>query len=247
MGRTYFLPVMIVMLVDWLLLRGTDMLFGVNNRKLRSCFGALLGGIQAAFCLLPGFSFLNSGIWRLIVLICAGCVAFDMDIHRTAIYCLLNMGIGGLVISLGKGGVIQIVFAALLVFALCFIGLRGRPDQKTFLPIKIPAHNGTVSIMALVDTGNWLRDPITGRPVMVVSASVGSKLLGKDQWTFSNPTQAMREIPGSWLLPYNTVAGSGFMLVKKFEKVTVGNRIQDVLIAFSPMEIGKGKGFDALA
>jgi len=246
MGKTFYLPLVLVTVVDWLLLRGTDMLFGSFHSRLRACLGAILGGIHTAFCLLPGFHFLNVGIWRLIILAAAGCIAFNMDIHRTALYCLVNMGIGGLVTSLGKGSVIEIVFAAILVCALCFIGLRGRPGQQKYLSIQVPAVNGTVHMTALVDTGNSLRDPVTGQPVMVVSAQVGSKLLGVDTTTFQNPTEALESIPGLRLIPYSTVAGRGFLLAKKFKDVSVESKIQDVLIAFSPMEIGKGKGFNAL-
>lgn len=246
MERTFYIPLLLVIVVDWLLLHGTDMLFGSKHSWLAMGTGAIVGGIHAAICLMPGFEFLNAGVWRLIILAVAGCIAFDMDIHRTALYCLINMGIGGLIYRLGEGNISDTIFAVLLVCALCFIGLRGKPIQTGLIPIKVNTPNGTINMNALMDTGNMLCDPVTGREVMVVSARIGSRLLGVDESIFKNPTEALNKVPGLRLIPYNTIAGKGLMLAKRYKQVLVGKKTQDILIGFSPLEIGKGKGFDAL-
>ncbi len=246
MGKTVFLSVFLVMLVDWLLLRGTDRIFRLHSGQFRILTAAALGGIHALLCLLPGFRFINSGIWRLILLIAAGCIAFDMDIHRTALYCLMNMGLGGFVICMGQGDFFDIAVTAVLICALCFIGFHGRPGNGNYIPIKVPTVSGTVTMTALADTGNTLCDPITGQRVLVVSSEMGSKLLGVDRGMFEHPTVSMLKYPGLRLIPYSTVGGRGLLLAKKFANVSVGGKTQDVLIAFSPMEIGKGKGFNAL-
>lgn len=246
MDKLTWLPIVLVVLVDWLLILGTDKLFGLSHNQLRAGLAALLGGGHAALCLLTGFDFLNAGIWRLIILAAAGLIAFEMDLHRTAVYCLMNMGLGGLVACLGRGNVFDIVVTAVLICALCFIGFQSKPGNGNHIPVRIPTPNGPVIVTALADTGNSLTDPITGHPVLVASAEIGSRLLGVDRTAFEHPTASILKNPGLRLIPYSTVGGRGLLLAKKFRNVSIGDKTQDVLIAFSPMEIGKGKGFNAL-
>lgn len=244
--KSILLPAVFVAFVDWLLIRGTNKLFGSCHSRIKTVIGALLGGIHAILCLTPGFNFLNAGIWRMILLAAAGMIAFELDVRRTSLYCLANMGLGSLVMCLGKGSVVDILFTVLLICALCFIGFQGKPGRSRYIPVHIPMPNGILSATALADTGNSLRDPVTGQPALILSAELGSKLLGTDRMLFAHPASGIMKLPGARLLPYSTVGGNGLLLAKKFKNVQIGSKISDVLIAFSPSEIGKGKGFNAL-
>ena len=53
MNKMIFLPAVLVVLVDWLLIRGTDKLIGTKHSQIRAWLAASLGGIQTVLCLLP--------------------------------------------------------------------------------------------------------------------------------------------------------------------------------------------------
>ena len=246
MASMYALPMVLVGLVDGLLIWGTNMIFNKKTVRLRAVLGASIGSIHTLLCLLPGFSFLDAGIWRVIMLAAAGCIAFDMDIRPTALYCLMNMSLGGLVSYMRQGNMVDIVITAILIGLLCFLGFQTKRGKGIYIPVQVPTSHGMVFMTALADTGHSLCDPLTGQPVLVASAQMGSRLLGVEQSVFSKPISAMEMHPGLRLIPYTTIGGKGMLLAKKFQKVKIGEKMQDVLIAFSPMDIGKGKGFNAL-
>lgn len=245
MKMIYLTPVL-VGLVDWLLICGTDKLFAARSNRISAFLAACMGAVQAALCLMGGFSFLKTWTWRVMLLLAAGLIAFEMDIRQTMVYCLINLALGGLLECLGSGNVFAIIASSLLILAVLYFCMPGRPGMRKYIPVRIPTDNGTVSMTALVDTGNSLRDPVSGGPALVVSAQIGSKLLDTAPDVFARPTESILKLPGMRLIPYTTVGGKGLLLAKKYRNVCVGEKIQDVLVAFSPMEIGRGKGFHAL-
>jgi hypothetical protein len=104
-------------------------------------------------------------------------------------------------------------------------------------------------VVALRDTGNGLRDPITGESVLVVSGGVGKKLVGLSQYEIQNPLETMVKspLPGLRLIPYRSVGNPGGMLLAlPVEHCVMNGKRRPTLVAFSAEGLGRGEVFEAL-
>lgn len=239
-------------LVDFLLLLGTNRLSGFPPGTARCALGALLGAVYSGACLLPGFRFLGNLLWRTVSLGLMGLLAFGWGkgtAKRTAVFILLSMALGGLVLSLGRNDVTALILAALLCWGLCGLCFGNAVGAREYVPLTLTYAGRTASIIALRDSGNTLRDPITGEQVLVVSSDVGSRLTGLSPEEFRRPleTLARRPIPGLRLIPYRAVGQNGsFLLGLRIPGVKAGNVITDAVVAFAAEEIGRGDVYQGL-
>lgn len=235
--RLYLLPVMGVCFgVDGLLLAGTAKLSAGRIRWDATLLAALLGAAYGGLCLL--LQPLGSPLWRLVSLAVMGLVAFGggrSGLGRTALYMVLNMAAGGL--SLAMGGE-KALLAALLVCLLCLVALGGRPGGT--VPVVLRWQGRAEDITALRDTGHSLRDPVSGEPVLVVSAPVAGRLFGLGQEQLKDPvlTLSRRALPGLRLIPYNGVNGNGLLLGLRLQDVQVGSERGSMVVAFAPTRFG---------
>lgn len=249
-----YLDVVMVLnfLVDFLLLLGTNRLSGFPQGTARCAFGALLGSIYSGSCLLPGFLFLGNPLWRTVSLGIMGTAAFGWGRgagKRTAVFVLLSMALGGLVVSLGRNDFGALTLAALLCWGLCRFCFDNTVGSREYVPLTLTHDGKTVSILALRDSGNTLRDPITGEQVLVVSGAVGQRLTGLTEAQLQHPleTLAQRPIPGLRLIPYRAVGSSGsFLLGLRLEQVKVGNQTTSTVVAFAAEDFGRGEVYQAL-
>ena len=106
-----------------------------------------------------------------------------------------------------------------------------------------------MQIIALKDTGNTLRDPLTGEQILVAGADVGEKLLGLTSEQLRNPVQTVAgsKLRGLRLIPYHAVGQPGSMLLAvRFQNARIGNRCAQPLVAFAPEVIAKGEMYQML-
>ena len=99
--------------VDFLLLIGTNRLTGFPPSFSNSALGAAVGGIYGGACILPGFRFLGSGIWRLVFLFLVGSLAFGWNrsaIRRSSVFVILNMALGGIAVGTGVRSFFGVLF-----------------------------------------------------------------------------------------------------------------------------------------
>lgn len=239
-------------LVDLLLLLGTNRLSGYPPGIRRLLPAAALGGIYAAGCLLPGFSFLGNNLWRLVSLAIMAGIAFGWNrsaLKRSGIFILLSMALGGIVMSLERGGFTAIVLAAAGVWVLCRIGFGERVGGRELIPLELRREDKVLRLTALRDTGNTLKDPITGEQVLIIDSGAACELTGLSADQLRRPLETIAQcpIPGLRLIPYRAVGQSGGMLLAlRFKDVRIGNRKTDALVAFAPESIGKVEGYQAL-
>lgn len=237
--------------VDLLLLLGTNRLCGFPAGVLRASGAAALGAVYGAVCMLPRFSFLGSGFWRLVFLGLMGMLAFGLNYSawkRTGIFVLLSMAMGGVALGLEKSGFAGLILSAVSVWLLSRIGFGGRVGEKEYIPVTVREEDQTVSVIALKDTGNSLRDPISGEQVLVLGPREAEKLLNLSPEQLRRPLETLVSRPGLRLIPYTAVGQSGGMLLaKRFSEVKIGQRRGSAVIAFAPEPIGTGQVYQALA
>lgn len=246
------LVVILNFLVDFLLLLGTNRLSGFPLGVKRAAAAAVLGSVYSGACMLPGFRFLGSILWRTVSLGGMAVVAFGCNrsaLKRGGVFVLLSMALGGIAMGFGKGSFAMLVLAAAGVWILCRIAFGGTVGGREYVPISITYGENNVSLIALRDSGNTLRDPITGEQVLVISADAAQALTGLSEPQLRTPleTLALRPKPGLRLIPYRAVGQSGGMLLAmRFENVKIGSRTQSALVAFAPEGFGRGEVYQAL-
>ena len=244
------LAVALNFLVDYLLLIGTDRLAGHPPAPLRAALGGLLGAVYAGVCLMPGFSFLGNTFWRIVFLGLMAWIAFGTTpsaLRRGILFVLLSMALGGVALGLGNGSFLAVVLGAVLVWGLCKFGFRGRAGTE-YVPVELRYKQNRQKILALRDTGNTLKDPVTGEAVLVVSAVVGQTLLGLTRNQLQHPveTVASGQIPGLRLIPYRAVGQPMGMLPALRMDTVIGGRQKSTLVAFAPMVLSREGEYQAL-
>ena len=124
-----------------------------------------------------------------------------------------------------------------LFFLLTVIAsiLQARKREQREVAILVCGH--VEKMQALADTGNLLRDPISGRPVCVVSEDY------KEKWKI--PAERMR------LIAYETVAGQDFMEIvaaDKFLMKEAGKMVsqKEILLGFGKASLFQGKNYQMI-
>ncbi len=249
---TVYIDVVMVLnfLVDLLLLLGAGRLCGIRTKRKRALLASAVGGVYAGICLFPGFSFLGNLFWRLIFLFLMVLIAYGHSksaLRRGAVFIFLSLALGGAAYGMGSGGFVGLLCAGGVICLLCGFGLRKPVGSAAYLPVTL-THNGKhMSVTALQDTGNTLRDPVTGEPVLVVGPEVAQKLIGLTPRQLMRPVESMGLLPGLRLIPYRTVGNpAGMLLGLKLQKVKIGQKEGSTLVAFAPERIGADGAYQAL-
>ena len=227
-------------LVNGLLLLGTARLAGRRLPPPRWLASALLGAAHGAGCLVPGFGFLGGLHWRLVSLGLMGVLAFGPDLKLCCSYAVLTMALGGAASAAGRGGLWQLPLYAAGVFLLGKFAFG--PPGKRRLPVEISGGGKHIRLTALVDTGNELRDPITGRSVLVIGAQAARELTGLTPEQLKRPLETITAspLPGLRLIPYRAVgAENGLLLAMRFPSVCLGGRTGAGIVAFAPQRFGE--------
>lgn len=246
------LVVILNFLVDFLLLLGTNRLSGFPPSPGRSAAAAGLGSLYAAGCLVPGFSFLAGNLWRVVSLGGMGVLAFGWNrsaLKRSGVFLVLSMALGGMALALGSGNVFQLTATAAVLWLVCGFAFGGTVGGKQYLPVTIRSGDKIVNLTALADTGNTLRDPITGESILVIGPTAACTLTGLTLSQLRSPLGVMQHRPmaGLRLVPYRAVGCSqGFLLAQRFSDVTIGNKKCAPLVAFAPEGLGEGSMIQAL-
>lgn len=258
-------------LVDYLLLLAAARVAGEELHRLRFALGAALGGLYAVAIFLPGWGFLAQPPCRVAAAAAMALVAYGgcprllrQGLIFAALSCALAGGVlavglmGGRALTLG-GGVFYSALdfkTVLLSAAVCYGGLtllfrglgRHLGPRGELQPVRLSLEGRTVELVALVDTGNTLTDPVSGRRVMVAQGEALSPLFPPDtleMWMLRDPTGAMEELgkgptAGRWqLLPYRAVGVErGMLLAVRLDGAKIGGReVVRPLVALSPTPV----------
>ena len=226
---------LLIMLVNGLLLFAAGQLLDTKVRPIRILLGSVLAAILNGLTMLPGTFVTNHIFWRLVFLVTVAIATFGFA--RTAwqpilLYCLLNLSLGSLS-STSKEMISSLLGAAGIGFACLIVGRK-----KVYVPVEVKHKGHTLHLTALRDTGHSLRDPITGKTVLIVDAEAAQKLTGLSPEMLQNPVKAMGTVPGLRLIPYKTVGNAGFLLAIQIQNVKVGHQHGTMLVALSPTQFG---------
>ena len=255
-------------LVDYLLLLSSARLAGEVLHRWRMALAAVLGGLYAAAVFLPGWAFLDHPLCRLACGAGMALAAFGGSrrlVRVGLIFFGVSAAFAGGVLALqllsGTGGVLDLK-STLLSAAGCYLFLtlifHGtlRHSGRELAPAELELGGRRCRLTALLDTGNTLTDPATGKPVMVAEGEKVSDLFPTGQCPglgeLLDPVGALERRRGSqlcWrLVPYRAVGVShALLLAVKVDRAKVGQEdYGSILVALSPTPISDGGGYHAL-
>ena len=184
-------------------------------RWRRVTLSAALGALYAALCQLPTLRFLGSGLILPLVSITLAAVATPPDSFRSAVSTGMAL-LGGSVFLGGVQFVAMRLFpglgTAFLLGALLGAGallavtnLRKRRLVTWEVHVFLSACGGEARFRALVDTGNRLREPFSGLPVLICERGVLADVLppGYDAASTSGVPPGFRQVG------YGALGGNG--------------------------------------
>ena len=239
-------------LVNLLLLLGANRLCGYPTTWLATVMAAVIGGLYAWACLLPGFRFLGNGVWRLVSFAVVSGFAFGFSksgARRGVVFALLSMALSGIAIGFGDGGEGSLLIGAGVVLLLCAVGFHRKGIGNRYIPVEVQFNGKKLRLIALQDTGNSLRDPLTGRPILVIAADAARELTGLSYEQLQDPvcTLPSAGIPGLRLIPYKTIGQPcGMLLALRLTKVRIGKWEGSSLVAFAPEKLSNEGAYQAL-
>lgn len=238
-------------IVDLLLLTGTNRLTGGKN-SFCCVFAALLGGVHGLICMMPGFYFLQHGVWYLICLgvVCMFAFGWRMGaIRQWAIFFLLHLALNGAVIWIGASSIWSVVICVSALVVICLLAMGEGSSQNRLIPLHLSYGAHTIQLTALYDTGNQLRDPVTGQGVVVIGAEAAAALTGLTAEQLKKPVETMASgiLPGLRLVPYRSIGQpGGLMLAMRFPNTKLDGKQINALVAFAPAGLEQSGEYQAL-
>ena len=268
-------------LVDYLLLLAAARLAGEPLRRLRFLAGAALGGLYAAALFLPGLAFLAHPLCRLAAAALMLVTAYGGSrrlLRQGLLFLALTCAFGGGVVAIGLLGNRGLtlgngVFYSPLDLKTVLLSAAGCYGALTLVFRRIGRHTAAggelvsarltlgeraVTFPALVDTGNTLADPVSGRPTMVAEGEAAAGLFPPDhrpeRADLLDPAGGLARLgTGEWrrrlrLLPYRAVGvDRGLLLAVRADGLELdGVARGPVLVALSPTPVSDGGGYRAL-
>lgn len=262
-------------LMDYLLLLVTARLAGIPLRRGRYLLAAAAGGLYAAAVFFPGMEFLAAAPVKVAAGVLMALAAYGGEarlLRLTLLLFLISCGMAGCVLALGMlaGGVpmVQGIFytdvdarvlviaatAAYLVVAVVFRASARHGIGGRLLPVRVSLGGRSVDLTALWDSGNTLRDPSDGHPVLVTAPGALTAILPESvsqlctALRLASPSELLEPVMSlapelrPRLVPYHAVGISGGLLLTVRTDWTEigGQRYEGLRLALSPTVLGNG-------
>lgn len=252
--KTIYLDVLFCVnfVIDYIILLTVRRFMDLRVRKLRLLAGAAVGGLTSFVILLPAMPSGLSLIFSLAFAFAVAGTAFapmprGLFIKTSAAFFLISFGYSGLMLAILlifspesliiRNGSVYIGISPMVLLVttvFCYVILRvilrltGRGGTSgASCTLRISSDGKTTEYKALVDTGSSLREPFSGKPVIIVSEQAG--------------TQGGK---GMRLVPFSSVGGEGLLRAYYPDRITAvtndGERSIDGYIAASPEKLREG-------
>lgn len=267
------------LLVDYLLLLTAARVCGMPLQRVRLIICACAGAAYAVSVFLPGCEGLAHPIIRLTCGVLMGLFAYwPLQKHWriTGLFLLLSAALGGLILALGLAvgsgsAVLSKVYYAQIDWSLLLgaaFGIRillhllfqqaGRHGGGELMKIHLGLCGKQTEILALHDTGNTLRDPVKGQPVLVIEQAALKEIWDRQTAKILQENCSSEEKiarlhdaglgSGFTLLPFRSVGTrSGLLLALRSDWIKVGRaEYRGAWIALIDHSVSDGGAYQAL-
>lgn len=264
MERIYLDSLFILELAaDYLLCLCTGRLLGLTLRRRRYLAAALFGAGYSLLSLLPRLGFLALPVMKLCSGLALSLIAFGAEesyFRCAGVFFALSALFGGLLwaISLAGGRPAFDMRTLFLAFALIYGALRllfGRRlalAERDYAEARIELGGRVCRFRVLIDSGNCLAEPVSGRSVLVASPGALSPLFPGQEALLELPAAefalAAAELPRLRgrlrLVPFSALSGGGLMAAFVPEAVYIDGEERSLAVAVSPE--ARGEGFEGI-
>ena len=262
--------------INYIILISTARLGAVTIPRLRIAAAALIGAVYAVLALFPALIFLTSAVVKISVGVLMVLAAFGGQkrlLRITIVFFAISAAFAGVIFAVslfgggGLGGIFTPVGVKTLVlsFSVTYLLItvvfkRVAKTAAQTVSLNLRRGERVLSVRALVDTGNSLRDPFTGSPVIVAGVTEMQRLFSGETADMLNEikhkdaVKVLEELSGKGdgqqfrLLPYSAVGTpGGVLLAFRPDEVQVDGAIRKgLLVALSPNDISDNGTYSAL-
>lgn len=260
--------------VDYFLLVLTAKVAGVYIKRSRLLASALVGALLAVLLYFPPLPKTLALVLRLAVCCVTALAAFIGEPGKSwprllGIFVMVTLLLAGIVLGLSElgggarmqngvlyfeisGTVMALSFMAVYVLSGLVLGKGRASPGRSYQEVTAEMGERSVRFRALTDSGNLLRDPMSGRKVIVVESRAIAPLFGGmtgellqslDALAPETALEQLRRCGNTpfWLLPARTAAQNALMVVFRPEKLYIdGNLREDYILGLAgrQLEIG---------
>lgn len=191
--------------MNYIILFATGLICKARIKQIRIIISSLVGGVYAILTFIPILEIYKNFIFKIIISIIMVYIAFNAKnikilLKQLILFYLISFAFGGCTICLlyfvkpqdilvRNGyltGTYPIKIALLggivgfVIVNIAFKLVKGKISKKDmFCDIEIFFKEKSIQIKAMIDTGNLLKDPISGMPVIVVESVMLEKIIPK--------------------------------------------------------------------
>lgn len=257
--------------VNYFLLLCVRGVLKLNIKRYRLLLGAFAGGVYSLVIFMPEIPEILTFLMNMTASLLIVIISFKPTKPKLILKCfgaffLINFAFAGLMLAvwlaLKPKGMIynnSVVYfdidikvlivstvACYLVLSFIFkLTKRNAPDNKIY-SVTLFNKGRTVTVNALLDTGNTLRDCFTGKPVIVAEKNVIDKLFEKDVLSFFEKGEIpdCEEKSRLRLIPVNTVSDTGTLRASVIDGITVNDKnitVKSVLLSQSKTDFLSGE------
>ena len=268
------------LVMNYLLLLLTARLTGQYSGRWRLFFAASVGALFGVILYFPEMNVLSALACKAVLCVLITGIAFYGKsgralLKQNLIFLGVSLAFGGGILALSlvpgyrgavivQNGVVNFnlpflrvaCMAALIYFLLSLIfSPGGAEDRKKVVKMTLSMDRNVTSFNAFSDTGNLLRDPVSGNRVIFASKEAVLPLFSKDaqdtirklngQNIIDSFNQLYRQIGGKCrLVPYRGAAGeNGMIIVFKPESVVIdGKVLTGYMLGISPNPMQTAEG-----
>ena len=259
--------------MDYLLLAAVARLSGAYCTRARLLAGAALGAGYAVASCLEGLAWLSLLPVKAIVGVGMVRTAFGARsaaelVRLTALFYLVSCAVAGGALALGRvsdaaffaggGYYIDVPFRVVAVaaaagWALTGLLFRGDAKARKSSRVHLDFAGRGADFSLLVDTGNDLSDPVSGKPALVLDRRAAARVLPVEAAVplaglrADNAPAVLAALPGAYraqfqLLPYRAVGKeSGLLLAFRPERAARDGVPWQGLAAISPERVANGQ------
>ena len=239
MQQVVYVDVLVMMntIVTFVLLLTVRQFAEIRTSPVRLTVASLVGGFYSLVLLAPQMSFWLTVLTKLLMGISIVMIAFRTRVFRKMLRCiLLFSGVsflyagaiyafaltvdfrtvqirnGFAYYDLGYSAVIFLCLILYMILSLIKKRLFVFSHKDMLYKMEIKCGDRSSVLTALLDTGNHLRDPYSGKPVILVNPSVGQDLTGvENAGEITEWTNKEKPVTGFRLLPVSVLNASGVL------------------------------------
>ena len=239
------------------------------NKLVRKICSALIATAYYILTLIfPKTTYFQILVGILIILIAFRPKSLQLLVKQTFLFYFINFVFAGTSFalmctftkdkcSIFKGGVVGNfnvfkVFLAGIIAIIMLIYFFRKRSKPVFKDVVISISGKVKEIRLLLDTGNLLREPYTGKPVMIVEKNALKAVIDGDLFNdWDKMLKGKETIPdGMFLIPYRSLGNSsGFLLGIKPDFVALkknGKKFYNVVIGICDENISETKSYSGI-